>query len=184
MSYIKYSKEEWEKEYNHGYDEYLQKEDMRYLAIAEYINLNKGKKVLDLGCGTGILATYLKNDNEYFGVDISDKAILKAKLYGKGEYECCNLNQYKPKYLFDEIIFNETLYYLDKPIETIDYFNNFLNSCGEFIVSIYQPAENHRYYTIFSSLVRNLQEHYGYSQEKVIQNNEGLKWRIFVIKKF
>ena len=41
----------------------------RKVYFSTYFNLSKGSKVLDLGCGTGIMLKYIDEDIEYLGVD-------------------------------------------------------------------------------------------------------------------
>ena len=43
--------------------------------IDRYFNKNKGLKILDVGCGTGIVIKRLEKYGDTFGIDISNKAI-------------------------------------------------------------------------------------------------------------
>lgn len=49
-----------------------------YPKFLKKININKNEKILDAGCGEGMLSDYLKNFNLY-GLDFSEKAIKEAK---------------------------------------------------------------------------------------------------------
>ena len=49
-----------------------------YPKFLKIINLNKNDKILDAGCGEGILSNYLKNFNLY-GLDFSEEAVKEAK---------------------------------------------------------------------------------------------------------
>ncbi len=45
------------------------------------LNLKDGSKLLDLGCGTGVLARQLKENREYTGIDTSPSLIEEAKRF-------------------------------------------------------------------------------------------------------
>ena len=54
--------------------------------LIESLDLNKSQHVLDVGCGSGVLAPYItKTGAHYTGIDISRKLIQKAKSYHGNE---------------------------------------------------------------------------------------------------
>lgn len=53
--------------------------DVRFYLVQE-LKRFKNKRILDLGCGIGIILSELDNSNYKFGVDTSKKAIKKAKM--------------------------------------------------------------------------------------------------------
>ncbi len=67
--------------HQHGAYDYLHSIAMvpRYAALAGYIQALEATKVLDIGCGTGQLLSYLHPDLTYVGVDISQTAVNTAK---------------------------------------------------------------------------------------------------------
>jgi len=75
----------------------------------------EGKSVLDMGCGPGQTAFYVKGYRSYLGVDVSEVCLQKAR-------ECAaerpatfmqgNLASYEPKGLFDVIVLADSLYYV------------------------------------------------------------------------
>lgn len=76
---------------------------------------NKGR-ILDMGCGTGILVSLLDADSfaYYRGVDASTEAIALAQKR-KSEnicFEISDIQNYKCKDTFDLIVFEESLYYV------------------------------------------------------------------------
>lgn len=47
--------------------------------IKKQLNVKKGDKILDAGCGTGYLLNFMVKDGQGYGVDISHQAIAQAK---------------------------------------------------------------------------------------------------------
>jgi len=56
----------------------------------QYFNLKAGSKVLDIGCGTGVLLKNLPDGVEYHGCDLEENYIeyLNEKFKGKGVFYC------------------------------------------------------------------------------------------------
>ncbi len=89
------NKSEYEKQYNHllfnvfapTYEETLQKIDYKVVQRIKELCVDVNGKILDLGCGSGLLGKALKNvNNKIFGVDISEEMIslaLKKNVYEK-----------------------------------------------------------------------------------------------------
>lgn len=76
--------------------------------IISSLNINIGDKVLDVGCGTGIITPILssKSKNEVIGIDISNKMIkiAKSKYIDKNVlFYCTNYYKYNTKN-FDLIV--------------------------------------------------------------------------------
>ena len=72
--------DKWSSSYNHAIFQFWMKR-FHNAAIKE-IDFNKKAKILDISCGTGKLLSSLwqkSNKNSYFGVDISDGMLKKAK---------------------------------------------------------------------------------------------------------
>lgn len=51
--------------------------------VMRLLNLKDGSKLLDLGCGTGVLARQLKENRDYLGIDVSPGLIDEAKRFDK-----------------------------------------------------------------------------------------------------
>lgn len=129
-------------------------------------------RILDLGCGTGILASMLSPDSfeYYLGVDASQGAIARAQKR-KGEkirVEIGDILSYKPRGKFDLIVFAESLYY-------VPYFRRrFLRCCarwlmpgGLFVVTIVEPRR-------FRSMIKMIRENFQIVEDRFFQNSQRL----------
>ncbi|EDZ98405.1 Methyltransferase type 11 [Burkholderia sp. H160] len=134
----------WNQEYGSGTWDYLgtTREFARYSVIAGYCrHLKPSARVLDVGCGAGVLATWLSSASisSYFGVDLSEVAIEQARqLNIRGaEFAVADAATFEPSQVFDVIVFNEMLYYLENPEEHVRRFARSLAPGGLLIVSIW-----------------------------------------------
>jgi 2-polyprenyl-3-methyl-5-hydroxy-6-metoxy-1,4-benzoquinol methylase len=138
-----YDQEIWNKQYQRGtWDVLGSKENAgRYEKIVGLINMfSKGSKILDVGCGHGVVYKHIGDrfKKNYLGTDISDVAIKKAKKkHPGGRFMQADMVDYKTKEKFDVVIFNETLYYLEKPLKIVDKYMRFLAVDGILLVSMY-----------------------------------------------
>ncbi len=113
----------------------------------------KAKKILDVGCGEGEMASELKkrNNAEVWGIEIFDKAAEKAKskldkvLVGEVENKISQL----PDEYFDTIIFADVLEHLVNPDRILKQIRAKLKRNGEVIVSI----PNVRNWSVIKSLL-------------------------------
>ena len=137
----------WEKDYKEGRWNYLNGggELPRYAVIDAWrIMWNPSGKVLDLGCGEGIVLDKIHKSNfrvPYVGIDISQTAIEVAN--GKiddpcnEKFICAGVENYSLNDdLFDIILFNEMLYYFPDCCEITNRYYKHLSSGGCFIVSV------------------------------------------------
>lgn len=111
--------------------------------IYHKIREGKGKTILDVGFGTGILSKKLYDDGyQIFGIDFSDKMIEKAKEkmpsatlikydFTNGFPECLSSNK------FDFIICTYAIHHLDNP-QKIDFINELIehlsNDAGKLLI--------------------------------------------------
>lgn len=75
--------------------------------------------ILDVGCGEGVLHRRLGSEgySRFVGIDLSRAAIKRARQQGddRATFIVADASEFVPEGRFDTIIFNESLYYQDKP---------------------------------------------------------------------
>jgi 2-polyprenyl-3-methyl-5-hydroxy-6-metoxy-1,4-benzoquinol methylase len=148
----------------------------RHGIIAEIINrfATEGK-VLDVGCGTGILSQLLNYSKfSYLGCDISDAAIqfsLKNRINSRIAFKRCRIEDIGLTDELSAIVFNESLYYLDFD-SVFHQSTKLINSSGLFIVSIFDYPENLALLESVRSKLIVL------SETVVINQHAGFKWNI------
>ncbi|RXJ68884.1 hypothetical protein CRV08_05450 [Halarcobacter ebronensis] len=168
----------------------------------ELLNLSNESKVLDLGCGTGLLGkTIIKQFSNIVGVDISTNMIeetrkkdIYSKLYIKDISDFLSQNTEK----FDLIIAADVFIYIGN-IETIfNYVEKSISSDGYFIFTVelsletnikdFQLAKSGRFSHDISYIVA-LCKNIGFEiveKEEIIlreENKIGQKGVIFILKK-
>ena len=112
----------------------------RYSFAAQHI---KGKKVLDIACGSGygttILAQASLGDIKCIGVDIDkdviEYAIRRHRRTGLDFY-ACNAMEFKSAEKFDTIVSIETIEHLPDPTAFIDHLSDLLADHGVIIASV------------------------------------------------
>tara|TARA_B110000438_G_C15734910_1_gene615884 strand:+ start:213 stop:998 length:786 start_codon:yes stop_codon:yes gene_type:complete len=97
----------------------------------------KGKKVLDVGCGTGLFAfSAAKKGAVVLGVDFSVEAIEIAQsqyVHKNLKFASTDVDTIKEK--FDVIVSNGTLEHMDSPIKTLRLLKHHLNKNGCLIIT-------------------------------------------------
>jgi 2-polyprenyl-6-hydroxyphenyl methylase/3-demethylubiquinone-9 3-methyltransferase len=134
-------KEVFDREYTHGKWHQFQElpELARQSVVAGTICLLHARgKVLDLGCGSGLLASLLQpHQVEYTGVDLSSAAlkIAKSRQLSKCTFIEANFESWKPDHSFDSIVFSECIGYAIDPGRLVSGFLPYLAPEGHIIVS-------------------------------------------------
>lgn len=106
------------------------------------LNIKTGDKILDLGCGQGIMGRRIKN--KYLGIDLSTELIEEAKKLDKN-INHTYLTQDITKDLkiygsFDKGMIILALQNVKKPFGVIRNFSKLLNKNGELLIVINHPA--------------------------------------------
>jgi 2-polyprenyl-6-hydroxyphenyl methylase/3-demethylubiquinone-9 3-methyltransferase len=130
----------WEAEFSTGFWDYLDsslRERARSAIIGMYCqHFSKGENILDVGCGLGTLTDFLNvsQKKKYLGIDISEKAIKKAKEYKKASFKNVEFDEFKTTKKFNIIVFGEVLYSMDE-VKTFNKVLNLLSKDGKIIIS-------------------------------------------------
>jgi 2-polyprenyl-3-methyl-5-hydroxy-6-metoxy-1,4-benzoquinol methylase len=137
----------WDAEYGDGRWTYIGElyENSRYWTLIGYMDAFKGGgEYLDVGCGDGLLFKRFKSlgYQRYVGIDISDVAIEKLRRHNddRTSFAQADGNIHEPAGRFDVIVFNESLYYLRDPIQTLDRYAQSLKPGGCILVSTYTTS--------------------------------------------
>jgi 2-polyprenyl-3-methyl-5-hydroxy-6-metoxy-1,4-benzoquinol methylase len=145
---IPVSKEIWDSQYSNGKWNFLGHLDQlaRYSVVAGYLQyLKPGGSILDVGCGDGILLERLSPTgySKYLGIDISEAAIDKAvqKQNEQAAFITGDAEKYVPIESFDVVVFNESLYYFNDPLDVVGKYIKALKEDGIFIISTYLGSE-------------------------------------------
>ncbi|QNR85286.1 class I SAM-dependent methyltransferase [Pedobacter riviphilus] len=172
----------WEKQfYGNDWDYlYTEAEKGHYLAIVNLFKKVPFGSVLDVGCGQGVLYHYLKAAAEplnYMGIDISGNAIGKAKAsFPEANFKQLDFDYQKLEGKFDVIIFNETLYYFNRPLSIIQKcIDENLNNGGYFIISMCD-------YIGHEVIWQKLKQRYHFLSIEEIINLNKQKWKIGCFK--
>jgi 2-polyprenyl-3-methyl-5-hydroxy-6-metoxy-1,4-benzoquinol methylase len=93
----------------------------RFRALAEEISKYVVGSVLDLGCGLGFLAEFVKGP--YIGVDFSPVSIQMAKEWNtnpSAEFILADIRHFEPSITFDTITAIEVMEHLDNPFQAAE----------------------------------------------------------------
>jgi len=115
--------------------------------------IGSGKKVLDLGCGTGYGSFLIyQNHNEVVGIDISQKAINYAKKKYKGPtYLICSAENLPfNNEVFDAVIAFEIIEHVSDPQKVINEIKRVLKNDGQLFIS---SPNLKNFYTIFKYIL-------------------------------
>lgn len=174
------SRSVWEDQFSGRHWDYLfsKGESEHYQTIVGlYEKFGRKGKILDVGCGQGVLYQYLNEkfgrDLDYLGIDISEAAVKKAsQLFPFGNFKQLDFDKQELLEKFDIIIFNETLYYFIKPLDTVeDCIAQNLNENGSIIISMCD-LPGHRL------IWKGLKEKYKFLSFQEVENEQHQKWYV------
>ena len=103
----------------------------------KFVGKDKNTKILDIGCGTGIVMKKLESYGEAFGIDISDEAILFCIKRGIKNISKANAEKlpFENNY-FDLITSFDVLEHIDNAVITVKEIYRTLNMNGIAILSV------------------------------------------------
>ena len=143
------SRDAWNDEYAKGRWNYLAhpQEIARYAVIASYVARHcPSFRLLDLGCGEGVLASYFSNDQmlHYTGLDLSEVALRKIELpEDKRTLICADVESFEfpDEAKFEAIVLNEVLYYPRRPMAVLERLTQHLSPGGVIVVSMWHSPD-------------------------------------------
>lgn len=115
--------------------------------FSDYL-LVKDKKIIEIGCSTGICANEIINmrHNEYFGIDIEKKYIEKARsLFPNGQFICQDARNLKfDDGFFDIAIFNGVAHHMSDVLfkDCLKEIKRVIKNNGFVLIS--EPVFNHK----------------------------------------
>jgi ubiquinone biosynthesis O-methyltransferase len=162
--------------------------------ISEIINQarNNGNKVLELGCGLGMLSLELaRNGLDVTGVDLSPKNIDVANEYkkkntfkdnfGSLEYVCCDVNEmHFGKEGFDSVIFFRSLHHIPNWENLLEKVHSVLKTGGKLILS--EPVRSNftKESAHFAAILRTILPTWINYKEKLINDWNEEEWNEIV----
>lgn len=138
-----YSPDVWECDYRHGYDLDLPAEDARYgVLVALMVRYGGAEPILDVGCGDGLLEMRYRPVGQaaMLGIDYSETAIERAiaRHLPGCTFRCSDLRSFRGTERFSMVVFNETLYYADDPVQAMSRMEAHLLPGGVFVISMFR----------------------------------------------
>lgn len=160
--------------------------------IDRYLDKNENVKVLDVGCGSGLMLNALEDVGQAHGMDMSDDAINFSKEIFDGSVEQGYLPDnvpYEDNY-FDLITALDVIEHIDDDIASLTVMRNLLTSQGKIIITV--PAymflwssfdemnEHKRRYTLSELKTKLVQA--GFTIEKISYYNTLLFPIVFIVR--
>lgn len=113
--------------------------------VLQLLELNSSSKLLDIGCGQGVLARSLPKDTEYVGVDIAVNLIDFAKNQDRNPKHIYLVGDATKRLTFPEKNFTHVgallcLQNMEYPQNTIRNAAEFLKPQGKFVIVLNHPA--------------------------------------------
>jgi len=148
-SYEKYyTPQSWDSEYYRGHSLDSPKESDRYVAVCDLVRQYADNgSILDAGCGEGLLEVKCRGlTSKIVGIDYSHVAIAKARMRNlqNCEFICTDTRVFCSDRVFSVIVFNESLYYIDRYLDCLRAMTFLLSNNGVFIVSMYDTRITRR----------------------------------------
>lgn len=116
--------------------------------------------VLDVGCSAASLVSRLHSYSRYGGVDVSPFAIEEARKE-VGHYACVRLQasdirEFKTDQMWDAIIFNEVLYYLNShdAVAEVERYSRFLSPGGIICIAMKHDPKSAAIFSLLNSKFR------------------------------
>jgi 2-polyprenyl-3-methyl-5-hydroxy-6-metoxy-1,4-benzoquinol methylase len=162
-------------------------------AIERHFVKHPSAKVLDVGCGTGLMLNALEEVGQTFGMDMSDDAISFSKEIFSGEVKKGFLPDQIPfrEEYFDLITLLDVIEHVDQDVDSLKAIRNCLVSGGKAVITV--PAymflwspfdevnEHKRRYTLTELKTKLVQA--GFTVEEITYYNTLLFPIVYIVRK-
>jgi SAM-dependent methyltransferase len=181
---IEYEKGEWNRLM--GADQYPRYGFLSVLIVEQFQQIGRALRILDVGAGEGLILNHLpkKVVDSYTAFDISEAALAKIPKQPGNRTICGNLRSWvpKPEAMWDVILFNEVLYYLDDPVASFERLSRNLAPKGVLMTSHYlKPGWRSRNKLTEKLIERRLSSDYSVLRKELLSNRlTGKAWSIIV----
>lgn len=156
----------------------------RYAVLAALVRrfAPPSSPVLDVGCGTGVLARHLLTDPplSYVGIDLSAEAVRRARaeFADAAIFIAASADDPPPHAVslagpFGAIVFNEVLYYLADPARTVAAWVSLLGPGGVGVISCFDPSRN-------AAVLRRASRGLDCCFQTDVRTGSGAPWRVSV----
>jgi len=105
----------------------------KFVFLRGEIDLKKEDEILEIGSGLGVFYSLIKHDR-YWGLELDPQAVeFTNGFFGVAKFNCCSLEDFETKKLFDYIFAFEVLEHLDNPINGVRKIYSLLKPGGKFV---------------------------------------------------
>jgi 2-polyprenyl-6-hydroxyphenyl methylase/3-demethylubiquinone-9 3-methyltransferase len=163
----------WNEQYSAGKWTYLRDpaELARYGVLVAFCErLTTCRRVLDVGCGEGILRELLRrrDDQRYLGIDVSNVAIAAARRRAdaRDEFRVADAERFSTEERFDAVVLNESLYYFHDPLGQAGRYLELTADGGVLIVSMFESPRTR-------AILRALERRLAHAQSLRLEGERG-----------
>lgn len=114
---------------------------LRYQRAIDFVKIDPGAKILDIGCKYATLKNMLLNDKietDYYGVDISAKVFHKIKNFNPEKFFIADASKELPfeKEKFDYVFALEIIEHVESPTNMLNEIHRVLKNSGVLVLSV------------------------------------------------
>ena len=179
----RHAPQDWTRQYQTGAWTYLEdlSERPRYSIMAGYLDALSPCRILDVGCGEGLLARKILHLPfiTYVGIDVSPAPVATAQ-EALGDdlrltFAVADAESYDPDRMFDAIVFSECLNYLSDPVGIVERYSKSIASNGSIIISLFQSPRADKAWEMLKPITK-------FIDCVNIAHHSGKRWTIKLLK--